>query len=207
MALFCAGGVLDASYGLGPSRAAFALRCFHILGRGHLFAQAAVVGHHATAGQFDLLHFAGHGLARQADIANAEIVLGLRKDNGKWKPISLTSTTVEQFCDIREEPQAGGNRPIVFLNACQAGRAGYQLTGIGGFSQAFLRGGAGVFISSLWAVGDEPARTFTEQFYAELKGGKTVAEATRTARHKARASGDATWLAYVVYGDPHARIA
>ncbi len=166
-----------------------------------------LIGLISRPGQFDLLHFAGHGLARQADIANAEIVLGLRKDNGKWKPISLTSTTVEQFCDIREEPQAGGNRPIVFLNACQAGRAGYQLTGIGGFSQAFLRGGAGVFISSLWAVGDEPARTFTEQFYAELKGGKTVAEATRTARHKARASGDATWLAYVVYGDPHARIA
>lgn len=156
-----------------------------------------------TPGQFDLLHFAGHGLAIQDDIANAGIVLDVRRENGDWKPVSLTSTIVEQFCHVREE---GGNRPLVFLNACQVGRAGYKLTGIGGFSQAFLRGGAGVFVSSLWAVGDEPARTFTEQFYAELKKGKTLAKATTAARKKARKADDATWLAYVVYGDPHAKI-
>lgn len=157
-----------------------------------------------TPDQFDVLHFAGHGMAAQDDIANAGLVLEVRRDNGNWIPVSLTSTIVEQFCDMRGP---GGNRPIVFLNACQVGRAGYQLTGIGGFSQAFLRGGAGVFVSSLWAVGDEPARTFTEKFYAELKRGRTVAAATRAARKKSREAGDATWLAYVVYGDPHAKIA
>jgi hypothetical protein len=156
-----------------------------------------------TPGQFDLLHFAGHGLATQEDIANAKIVLDVQKRNGDWTPVPLSSTTVGQYCKLREDK---GNRPIVFLNACQVGRAGYQLTGIGGFSQAFLKGGAGVFVSSLWAVGDEPARTFTEQFYGALKQGKTVAKATIAARKKARAAGDATWLAYVVYGDPHAKI-
>lgn len=156
-----------------------------------------------SPGQFDLLHYAGHGLATQDDIANSGIVLEVRQESGAWTPVSLSSTMVEQFCNVREEK---GNRPIVFLNACQVGRAGYQLTGIGGFSQAFLRGGAGAFVSSLWAVGDEPARTFTEQFYAELKNGKTLAQATIAARRQARQAGDATWLAYVVYGDPHAKI-
>lgn len=118
-------------------------------------------------------------------------------------PVSLTSTIVVQFGNLRA---SGGNRPIVFLNACQVGRAGYQLTGIGGFSQAFLRRGAGVFVSSLWSVGDAPARTFAESFYAELKQGRTVAAATRAARTASREAGDATWLAYVVYGDPHARL-
>lgn len=156
-----------------------------------------------TPGQFDLFHYAGHGLATQDDIANSGIVVEVRQENGSWTPVSLSSTMVEQYCNIREE---GGNRPLVFLNACQVGRAGYQLTGIGGFSQAFLRGGAGAFVSSLWAVGDEPARTFTERFYAELKNGKTLAKATIAARKKAREAGDATWLAYVVYGDPHTKI-
>ena len=55
-------------------------------------------------------------------------------------------------------------------------------------------------------MGDEPALTFTERFYAELKKGKTLAKATIAARKKAREAGDATWLAYVVYGDPHTKI-
>jgi hypothetical protein len=53
-------------------------------------------------------------------------------------------------------------------------------------------------------VGDSPARNFTEEFYLQLKGGKTISEATIEAREKARSAGDATWLAYVVYGHPHA---
>ena len=97
-------------------------------------------------------------------------------------------------------------QPIVLLNACQIGRTGYALTGISGFAQAFLKGGAGAFIGSLWAVGDRPARVFSEALYSALLEGSDLAEASRKAREKAKAAGDATWLAYVVYGHPYLKV-
>ena len=121
-------------------------------------------------GQFDLLHFAGHGMASSNDISNAGLVIQVRQEGGRWVPVPLTATMVEQFANLRG---GNGNRPLVFLNACQVGRAGYQLTKVGGFAQAFLKGGAGIFVSTLWSVVDEPARKFTEEFYGELIGGKT----------------------------------
>ena len=154
-------------------------------------------------GQFDLLHFAGHGMASANDISNAGLILQVRLKGGTWEPVSLTSTTVAQNANLRE---GKGNRPLVFLNACQVGRAGYALTQVGGFAQAFLTRGAGIFVSTLWSVVDQPARVFTEKFYGELLAGKTVAEATVAARKKCRAAGDPTWLAYVVYGRPDGRL-
>lgn len=67
--------------------------------------------------------------------------------------------------------------------------------------------GAGVFISSLWSIFDDPAELFTETLYRSLLNGNTLAEATVAARDACGhdAAGDATWLAYVVYGNPCAR--
>jgi CHAT domain-containing protein len=95
----------------------------------------------------------------------------------------------------------------VVLNACQIGRARWRLTNIGGFPAAFLRRGAGAFVGTLWSVGDQPARTFTESFYTALvTNGRSLAEAALAGREAARKAQDATWLAYVVYGDPDARV-
>jgi hypothetical protein len=48
---------------------------------------------------------------------------------------------------------------------------------------------------------------FTEEFYTQLKKRKAcIAKATNAARAKAQQAGDATWLAYVVYGHPHAKL-
>ena len=95
---------------------------------------------------------------------------------------------------------------MVVLNACQVGRQDYQLTGIGGFAVSFLRRGAGAFVGTLWSVVDETARTFTETFYQTLLENKTTAEAALAARERARQANDATWLAYVVYADPYAKL-
>jgi CHAT domain-containing protein len=96
---------------------------------------------------------------------------------------------------------------VVTLNACQVGRAGYKLTSIGGFARAFLSKGAGLFISSMWSVGDGTARTFTETLYRGLLDGKKLSEATIAAREASRKAGEATWLAYTVYGHPDATLA
>jgi CHAT domain-containing protein len=60
-------------------------------------------------------------------------------------------------------------------------------------------------VGTLWSVGDHPARTFTETFYQHLRAGATLAESTTAAREQARLAGNATWLAYAVYGHPNAK--
>ena len=155
------------------------------------------------AGAFDLLHFACHGEAHQDEVGYARIFLEGRIEGAAYKPSWLDASTVEAFARLRGQD---GTQPIVFLNACQAGRAGYKLTGIGGFAQAFLRAGAGAFVGTLWSVEDEPAFSFGKAFYEALLSGGSMPEATKAAREAARQTGDATWLAYVVYAHPHARL-
>ena len=116
----------------------------------------------STKGAFDLLHFAGHGAADTDAIPEARLLLQGRIEGGRYIEAPFTTTTVNNRSDLTD---ADGSRPLVVLNACQAGRLGYALTRIGGFAQAFLHGGAGAFIGTQWSVGDAPARVFTETFY------------------------------------------
>jgi hypothetical protein len=94
----------------------------------------------------------------------------------------------------------------VVLNACESGRGNRGFAGIGGFASAFVKGGAGVFIGTHWSVGEGPSRTFIEAFYKTLAApdangkGVRLLDAVSKARKAARKKGDATWLAYVVYG-------
>ena len=98
----------------------------------------------------------------------------------------------------------------MFINACQTGRTGAGLGGVGGFADAFLRPGskcgAGAFIGALWSVDDKLAFGFAETFYVALKAGKTLVEAAQAARDLAKTKQEFTWLAYTVYGNPFARV-
>ena len=162
--------------------------------------QAAVRQLLTQGDSMDLLHFAGHGAAEPGNIINARIALEGRIEGANFIPDYLDATTVKMRANF------GSDHPIIVLNACQIGRLGYQLTGIGGFAKAFLERGAGAFVGSLWSVGDYPARIFTEGWYNALDSGCNLAEATILAREAARRGHDATWLAYAVYGHPHAKL-
>lgn len=154
-------------------------------------------------GSFDVLHFAGHGLAAQDNIEDASIMLtGHLNGADEYIPDLLNATMVSGFADLGNR----NGRPMVMLNACQTGRLGAQLTSLGGFAKAFLDRGAGVFVSSLWEVGDSPAQAFAVTLYTELLQGRTLAEASKKARDIAREAGDCTWLAYAVYGSPCAKL-
>ena len=173
------------------------------------FGAEEVEPHHASvlallrSGAFDLLHFVGHGAASVQSIADAQLLLeGSLDADGQYRSEPLRVSVVAK--NLRCDRSAGG--PIVFLNACQTGRLGQQLTSIGGFAQAFLDAGAGIFVSSLWSVGDAPAKEFAVAFYDALREGQTASEAAATGRAVAREAGDATWLAYAVYAHPAARI-
>ncbi len=154
----------------------------------------------STPGSFDLLHFACHGEADPDNIGHSVLLLNGRMVEGSYEPERFSETVAARFSDF-EAPD--GNRPLITVNACQTGRAGYKLTGIGGFANAFLNAGAGAFIGALWSVGDAPARTFTETLYTVLLKGCDLSEAIIEARKASRKAGDATWLAYVAYGHPH----
>jgi hypothetical protein len=151
----------------------------------------------------DLLHFAGHGAAQTDDAANARLLLKGRLDGKRYVEEVLRVAVVRQNFD---HTRPGDSRPVVVVNACQAGRLGQRLSTVGGFAEAFVQGGAGAFVGCLWSVGDTPAREFVEEFYTRLRGGATVSQATAAGREKARGAGGATWLAYTVYAHPHARL-
>jgi hypothetical protein len=155
-------------------------------------------------GNFDLLHFACHGAADAADIGTARLEMpGKPRMDGSLSEEDVLATTVRHEAELR----ADGMQPIVVLNACQSGRSGYTLKGMGGFAEAFIEAGAGVFVGSSWSIGDTPAFAFMNEFYAQLVDArKPLATAAAAARKKAREDGDATWLAYVVYGHPRAKV-
>lgn len=156
------------------------------------------------SGDFDIFHFAGHGLARQTGLKDTVIQLGdvPKPDGNGYRPIMVNDKAVRENA-VLDKARTGG--PLVFLNACQAGRSTVQLGSMGGFAQAFLSRGAGAFISTLWSVGDELARTFGEEFYRALLSGEEVSAAVRLARKKGSESPNFSWLAYVVYANPAAK--
>ena len=153
------------------------------------------------SGRFDLLHFSGHGAADPEDIVDAKVLLAGRRRGRTIVPQYLSATTVSENARWASKGEPG---PVVVLNACQVGRGGELLSTAGGFAKAFLEAGASAFISCLWSVLEEPSRVFVEELYEQLLAGVPVAEASVRARTKARESGDATWLSYVIYARPDA---
>lgn len=143
--------------------------------------------------KYDTWHFTGHGMSQSTDPDSATIKL----EDQPFTPVDLSTV----LAAIRER------RPFVFLNACQVGRGGLSLTGIGGWAQEFIAGGARAFVAPLWSVYDEEASIFAEKTYRFLLSGKPLAESIRLARLAIKSDANpTTWLAYTVYGDPFAML-
>ena len=157
-----------------------------------------------TPGRFDILHFACHGLANPNFIWDSGLLMEGKMKNGSYRQDNLLSSQVEAFADLQEPDWAGG--PLVFLNACQVGRQGYNLAGTGGFAKAFVTSGAGAFISTHWSVGDRSALDFSKTLYKQLLAGNSMMTAVAAARKAAKNMEEMTWLSYVVYADPYAKL-
>jgi len=155
-----------------------------------------------SAGETQFFHFACHGNF-SADSPD-DSKLKLADDN--LTPGSLSG-------------RRGGGlrraRPLVFLNACHAGRVGAGLTYLGGWAQAFFDAGVSAFIGSLWEINDALAAQFARAFYDRLWGlgafagqPQPLGQAFSEARIAIRDADPAnpTWLAYVLYGDPYGQV-
>ena len=164
----------------------------------------AVIDRLRAGDEIDLIHFACHGHAETERIwAAALSMTGRPKDGGGYVRETLSLGDVELNAAFQRE---GRGRPVVFINACQAGMGGRSLSGTGGMAKAFILRGAGLFVSTLWSIGDDVAHTFAKTFYEALIDGQTVAGAARVARREAREAKEPTWIAYTVYGHPYARL-
>lgn len=147
-----------------------------------------------AGGTFTSIHFTGHGLfADDSDPDKTHIML----ENHKRFTAQDISGRVANL---------GKAQPFVFLNACQAGRSGMTLAGVGGWAKALLTAGAGAFVGAHWSVLDASAVTFSRVMYERLLEGDTAPAAVRAARLAIKSAGDPTWLAYTLYSDPFARI-
>jgi len=144
-------------------------------------------------GGFDGLHFACHG---EYNPRNPDQSV-LRLEDGFLRPSDI-SGRMQQF---------GRDRPLVFLNACEAAQQGVALTGLGGWARKFLEAGSGAFIGPTWEATSLSAKTFAVAFYRFFRQeGKPIAEAVRLAREAIREDGNPTWLSYAVYAHPMAQV-
>ena len=150
------------------------------------------------SGQFDLFHAGCHGEAVAGRPWDAGLLLtpmGVGGAPEYLKPYYL------------EGGVANGNRPVVFLNACQVGMPDAGMTGAAGLGQAFLEScKAAILVAPMWSVRDGTASLFARSFYEKLVDGATLVCAVRHARQIAKVAGDPSWLAYSVWGHPFARI-
>jgi hypothetical protein len=160
-----------------------------------------------------LIHFIGHGVTtgesgagedrEGAPIARAQQVnqvLAMQGENGEQ---TLTLTQLAGLTGVETGISTG--RPLVFINACEVGRAVPALAGIGGFAEIFTEMGATAVIAPLWSVEDTIAHEIAREFYTRIADdpGARPSEILRDIRARAyRDDGADTYAAYCLYGDP-----
>ncbi|MBZ5560619.1 MAG: CHAT domain-containing protein [Acidobacteriia bacterium] len=150
--------------------------------------------------RFALLHFASHAVVDAALPMRSALILAPGDPrsagaDGRWSAGDIYGSTL--------------SADLVVLSAC-ATAAGAQTPGEGvmSLSRAFLSAGAGATIATLWNVPDAPGPVFADVLYRELAGGESLAAAAADARRELRRRGapPRAWAAYVLTGNPHARI-
>jgi hypothetical protein len=160
-----------------------------------------------------LIHFIGHGvttaesgagedregnaIAREQQVNQ---VLAMQGEDGEQ---ALTLTQLAGLTGVETGISTG--KPLVFINACEVGRAVPALAGIGGFAEIFTEMGAAAVIAPLWSVEDTIAHQVAREFYRRIaeNPGARPSEILRDIRARAYRDDHAdTYAAYCLYGDP-----
>jgi CHAT domain-containing protein len=147
------------------------------------------------SGEYDILHFAGHGFFDAADPGRSGLV--------------CAGGDVLRGADL----SGIGDLPsLVFFNACEAARVRrrrphgrprlFGLRKSSGLAEAFLDGGVASFVGTHWPVGDDAALAFSTRFYERLLGRAPLGESLLAARRRVFELGSIDWADYVHYGNP-----
>ncbi|MCU0542873.1 MAG: CHAT domain-containing protein [Oscillatoriaceae cyanobacterium Prado104] len=125
--------------------------------------------------QYQIIHFATHGLANSTNPELSGIIMSLVDENGKPVNGFLRLTDIFNLKLAAE---------LVVLSACQTGLGqNIQGEGIVGLTRGFMYAGAKRVVVSLWNVDDEGTAEFMAKFYQEMLQKKlTPAAALRAAQ-------------------------
>jgi len=153
----------------------------------------------ASLRDYKILHFACHGFLDEEEPIRSALVLALNRDR-----------TEDGFLQGREIGNLRLPADLVVLSACQTARGSLKRgEGVMGLSGCFFRAGARSVIASLWPIEDRASAIFMKGLYAALVGGKTKAQALRTAKLSVIGSELAHpfyWAGFILSGDGQSSI-
>jgi len=123
----------------------------------------------ANPGKYSIIHFAAHATANRESPLDSAIILSPSNNSFKLYARDVMKTALQA--------------DLVTISACRgAGARVYSGEGLVGFSWAFLQTGARNVIAGLWDVTDRSTAQLMDRLYAELRAGKSPAEALREAK-------------------------
>ncbi len=137
---------------------------------------------------YDIFHYSGHAFFDNVLPGRSGLVL-----SGE----GLTASDVRFMLDFNRSP-------VVYANACLAGRIKSVSARFTGLATAFIRAGAAGYVSPLWSVDDRKAIDLALTYYELLLQGQPIGECLRRAKSEnaTTPSSSMTWASYVLYGDP-----
>lgn len=141
------------------------------------------------SGEYHLFHFIGHG---EFDQQTQDGALIMEDEDGLGFRVSgqSLSTTLHDYCDTLR---------LVILNACEGGRTSGD-DPFSGTAQRLVQQGIPAVIAMQFAVTDETAIAFSQEFYAALSDGFPVDAALTEARKAVSAEAHgAEWGTPVLY--------
>jgi len=135
-----------------------------------------LIGANATAERMieempkaSVIHFAGHAVRRSRRLQQSQLLLAPSANGSSV----LDALTVSQ----RPLPHAR----VVYLSACNTGRASGRRDGVDNLALGFLVAGSPVVIAANWEIEDSQAAPVAETFHRLLAGGEDPVVAARRA--------------------------
>lgn len=161
--------------------------------------------------EVDVIHFALHGTYTGRDGEDGLVFINER-DTGERDLVYLGRRAID--ARMTRTPPPFPRRPLVFLNACQVGRARTVLGDYSGLAASLIGAGARAVVACTWNIDDGVAGSISKRFYASADKGIAPAEILRRVRASyvvgpdtpAAKAPSPTLVAYQFYGHPRLRV-
>ncbi|HEX7138070.1 MAG TPA: CHAT domain-containing protein [Vicinamibacterales bacterium] len=134
----------------------------------------------------EIFHFGGHAIVNDLAPELSSLMLSAGDDSHDSR-LYLHELTAHRM-----------PLKLVVLSGCSTAARARNPRRPLSLARAFLQGGAGTVVGTLWPIPDDDASAFSTRFHESMSRGETAAEAVREAQleMKARGDGDLSWAAF-----------